>query len=65
MTLYQVLMSSGRLQVCCLQCTTRTSLEASFFARRYGMDARMHVIAKSLVCADCGSASIVLGVETP
>lgn len=63
MTLYQVLMGSGRLQLSCLMCATRTSLEASFLARRYGIDACTHVVAKSLVCADCGSTSVVLGVE--
>jgi hypothetical protein len=64
MTVFEVLMRTGELEVTCLQCRTRTRLEASFFARRYGEQTTLDVIAKVLVCAACGSGSVVVGCAT-
>ena len=65
MTLEQVISRRLQLRVMCLRpsCAEVTTLERSFFAARYGVDATLAELQHRLFCAGCGSKSIaVLGV---
>ncbi len=56
MTLSDVLMGSGGLDVACRTpaCGVNTRVDAAFFARRRGVDTALKALAPALNCAVCG-----------
>lgn len=66
MTLEDVILGRLRLSLSCSQpaCAEETSIDATFFAARHGLNMTLDDLKAHLVCTGCGSRSFTL-ITTP